>query len=67
MKINKSELAKKCGVSRQSIHAWLNGSTTPTIDNMLILAKALAEVEKRPFEVILGELIYKWTTKKLSI
>lgn len=61
MKINKSELAKKCGVSRQTIHAWLQGTSTPTIPNMVMLAKALAEVEKRPFEKILGELILRWT------
>ena len=61
MKINKSELAKICGVSRQTIHAWLQGTSTPTIPNMVMLAKALAEVEKRPFEKILGELILRWT------
>tara|TARA_Y100001973_G_C5190394_1_gene330602 strand:- start:561 stop:746 length:186 start_codon:yes stop_codon:yes gene_type:complete len=61
MKINKSELAKKCGVSRQTIHAWLQGQSTPTIQNMVMLAKALAEMENRPFDKILGELIVKWT------
>lgn len=61
MKINKSQLAKKCGVSRQTIHAWLQGTSTPTIPNMVMLAKALSEVQQRPFDKILGELIIKWT------
>ena len=61
MKVNKTLLAKKCGVSRQTIHAWLQGQSTPTIPNMVMLARALAEMENRPFEEILGELILKWT------
>ena len=61
MKVNKSELAKKCGVSRQTIHAWLQGQSTPTLKNMVMLAKALSEVQQRPFEKILGELILRWT------
>lgn len=48
--LTQEELARKVGVSRQSVAAWERGEAIPNLENLILLARALGV----PFETFLG-------------
>ena len=54
MGVNKSEMARRLGVSHSSIHRWESGKDTPTTERIKQICKAYQTTPNR---------LFSWTTK----
>jgi transcriptional regulator with XRE-family HTH domain len=53
----KAEAAKMFGISRQTLHSWLNGQTYPSIARIPILLDIITEKTNQDYETLEIEIV----------
>ena len=57
LRVDQKTVCDKAGFSRQTLNRWWLGYSEPRVRNMIIFIRTIAEIEDRPVEEIIKEIV----------